>query len=90
MSDRDVKSRLISQIDQFIEDRMIHAHNLIIEYAYSKIKDGDVILTFSNYHAVERLLLRAHQYNRKFKVVVVDSNPRKDGRTLLATCLQQV
>ena len=77
-------------IDEFIDKRIKSADELIMRnllglepHTTPKIVDGDVVLTYGRSHVVEEALKYAHSLNTKFRVVVVDSRPRLEGRGLL-------
>ncbi|KAK3280674.1 hypothetical protein CYMTET_11503 [Cymbomonas tetramitiformis] len=84
----EAKAILVSQIEQFLQEKIVYAHEVIINHAISKIADGDVVLTHATSSVVQAILLRAHDLGRKFRVVVVDSGPKFEGRVLLKTLLQ--
>lgn len=69
---------------QFIEDllrnRIELADKLIISHALSKISDGDVILTYARSVVVRDLLIGAKESGKKFRVILVDSRPFKEGK----------
>ncbi|XP_042065317.1 LOW QUALITY PROTEIN: probable translation initiation factor eIF-2B subunit delta [Salvia splendens] len=74
---------LLSDIDRFINDKIILADKVIAKHAVSKIRDGDVLLTYASSSAVEMLLLHAHEVGKQFRVVIVDSRPKLEGKKLL-------
>merc|ERR1711915_512262 len=55
----------------------------ISETANKKIRDGDVILTYSHSKLVEKVLLDAAAQGKKIKVVVADGRIQNLGRTLV-------
>ncbi|KAI0772629.1 hypothetical protein BC629DRAFT_1529085 [Irpex lacteus] len=63
LPEQDAKDALCRKIDDYIRDRIM--------VAVSKIRDGDVILTYA---VVEKVYL-GHSEGRQFSVVVVDSRP---------------
>eukprot|EP01099_Mayorella_cantabrigiensis_P002743 TRINITY_DN2213_c0_g4_i1.p1 TRINITY_DN2213_c0_g4~~TRINITY_DN2213_c0_g4_i1.p1 ORF type:complete len:566 (+),score=160.56 TRINITY_DN2213_c0_g4_i1:114-1811(+) len=77
------KDLLISRIDSFLYERIVCAIEFIAVQGVSKIKDGDVLLTYARSQSVEAILTRAHQQKIKFKVIIVDSDPLREGKTLL-------
>ncbi|CAA0814325.1 NagB/RpiA/CoA transferase-like superfamily protein [Striga hermonthica] len=84
LSEAESKACLISDIDRFIDEKIILADKVIVKHAVTKIRDGDVLLTYGSSSAVEMIFLHAHeQLNRKFRVVIVDSRPKLEGRKLL-------
>ncbi|KAF0463558.1 putative translation initiation factor eIF-2B subunit delta [Gigaspora margarita] len=86
MSDDEAKKLLCEKIDNFIRDSITVADRVIVEYGLQKIQDGDVILTYARSSVVQQLLLEAHTKGIKFKVIIIDSRPRLEGKKLL-NCL---
>lgn len=84
LPEQDAKDALCSKIDHYIRDRIIMADQVIQETAGSKIKDGDVILTYARSSVVEKVLLDAHTEGRDFSVIIVDSRPMLEGKRLLS------
>lgn len=82
-SEFEAKTTLCSDIDRFINEKIVLADKVIVRHAFTKIKDGDVLLTYGLSCVVEMILLYAHELGKKFRVVVVDSQPRLEGRALL-------
>ncbi|KAG0306946.1 hypothetical protein BGZ98_001424 [Dissophora globulifera] len=83
LPDEDARSLFLEKIDNFIRDRITMADQVITSLGLQKIQDGDVILTYARSSVVEGLLLAAHAKGIKFKVIVVDSRPRFEGKQLL-------
>ncbi|KAF9439020.1 hypothetical protein BGZ76_001472 [Entomortierella beljakovae] len=81
--DEDARALFVEKIDNFIRDRITMADQVIANSGLQKIQDGDVILTYARSSVVEGLLLAAHAKGIKFKVIVVDSRPRFEGKQLL-------
>ncbi|KAK6154916.1 hypothetical protein DH2020_009164 [Rehmannia glutinosa] len=77
------KANLISGIDLFISEKIILADKVIVKHAVTKIRDGDVLLTYGSSSAVELILLHAHELGKQFRVVIVDSRPKLEGQKLL-------
>ncbi|CCM03397.1 uncharacterized protein FIBRA_05527 [Fibroporia radiculosa] len=84
LPEQDAKDALCHKIDHYIRDRIIIADQVIRDTAVSKIKDGDVILTYARSSVVEKVLLGAHEEGRCFSVIVVDSRPMLEGKKLLS------
>lgn len=84
LPEQDAKDALCRKIDDYIRERIIIADQVIEETAGSKIKDGDVILTYARSSVVEKVLLGAHEEGRDFSVIVVDSRPMLEGKKLLS------
>ncbi|MCO5578920.1 hypothetical protein L7F22_032770 [Adiantum nelumboides] len=87
LSEAEAKSRLISEISRFIQYKIDYADKEITKYAVTKIRDGDVILTYASSCVVEMIILSAFELGRKFRVVVVDSRPKLEGKGLLRRLL---
>ncbi|XP_062009660.1 uncharacterized protein LOC133726174 isoform X2 [Rosa rugosa] len=83
LSESEAKASLQSDIEQFITEKIILADKVIVGHAVTKIRDGDVLLTYGSSTAVEMLLLHAHELGKQFRVVVVDSRPKLEGQRLL-------
>ncbi|KAH9943138.1 eukaryotic translation initiation factor 2B delta subunit [Epithele typhae] len=84
LPEQDAKKALYQKIDTYMHERIIIADQVIQETAGSKIKDGDVVLTYARSSVVEKVLLEAHSCGRNFSVIVVDSRPMLEGKRLLA------
>ncbi|KAL5183635.1 Translation initiation factor eIF-2B subunit delta [Glycine soja] len=82
-SEFEAKTTLCSDIDRFINEKIILADKVIVRHAFTKVKDGDVLLTYGLSCVVEMILLYAYEQGKKFRVVVVDSRPRLEGQALL-------
>ncbi|KAH6806472.1 NagB/RpiA/CoA transferase-like superfamily protein [Perilla frutescens var. frutescens] len=83
LSESEAKTSLLSDIDRFINERIILADKVIVKHAVTKIRDGDVLLTYASPSAVELMLLHAHELGKQFRVVIVDSRPKHEGKMLL-------
>ncbi|KAJ6734963.1 TRANSLATION INITIATION FACTOR EIF-2B DELTA SUBUNIT [Salix purpurea] len=83
LSELEAKATLRSDIDRFINEKIILADKVIVKHAVTKISDGDVLLTYGSPSAVEMVLLHAHELGKQFRVVVVDSRPKLEGQLLL-------
>ncbi|KAL0450233.1 UNVERIFIED_CONTAM: Translation initiation factor eIF-2B subunit delta [Sesamum latifolium] len=83
LSESEAKVHLISDIDRFISEKIILADKVIVKHAVTKIRDGDVLLTYASSSAVELILLHAHELGKQFRVVIVDSRPKLEGQKLL-------
>ncbi len=90
LGSEDVKEYLCERIDEFIDKRIKMADELIMRnllglepHTKAKIVDGDVVLTYGRSHVVEEALKFAHTIGTRFRVIVVDSRPRMEGRALL-------
>ncbi|CAN4082804.1 unnamed protein product [Withania somnifera] len=83
LSESEAKATLVTDIDHFISEKIILADKVIVKHAVTKIRDGDVLLTYGSSSAVEMILLHAHELGKDFRVVVVDSRPKLEGKLLL-------
>uniref|UniRef100_A0A1D1Y1E7 Translation initiation factor eIF2B subunit delta n=1 Tax=Anthurium amnicola TaxID=1678845 RepID=A0A1D1Y1E7_9ARAE len=83
LSESEAKSNLQSDIDRFINEKIILADKVIVSHAVTKIRDGDVLLTYGFSCVVEMILLNAHELGKQFRVVIVDSRPKLEGQALL-------
>lgn len=84
LPEQDAKNLLCQKIDDYISERIIIADQVIQETAGTKIKDGDVILTYARSSVVEQVLVGAWDDGKQFSVVVVDSRPMLEGKKLLS------
>jgi len=81
--EHEAKDILIESIDRFIRERIIIADEVIVAFGVSKINDDDVILTYGCSSIIEKILKEAHSKGKKFRVIIADSRPKLEGRTLL-------
>lgn len=79
----EAKTSLCSDIDHYIQAKIVLADKQIVIHAVTKICDGDVILTYGSSSLIEMTILRAHELRRQFRVVIVDSRPNLEGQQLL-------
>lgn len=80
MDESAAKEYLIERLDAFLAQRITVAHDAMVSLAKPRIRDTDVVLTFGRSHIVEQILLK----HPPLRVVVVDSPPLFEGRTLLS------
>ncbi|XP_038687327.1 translation initiation factor eIF-2B subunit delta-like isoform X2 [Tripterygium wilfordii] len=83
LSESEAKAVLCSEIDRFINEKIVLADKVIVRHAATKIRDGDVLLTHGSSCVVEMILLYAHELGKQFRVVIVDSHPKLEGQALL-------
>lgn len=76
------KADLCEAIDNYLQEKLILADQVIAKKANDKINDGDVVLTFAKSSIVQQTLLEAHRQGKKFRVIVVDSRPLFEGKNL--------
>ncbi|XP_077367020.1 translation initiation factor eIF2B subunit delta [Festucalex cinctus] len=79
----EAKSKLLNCIDCYIEEKIVLAAKAVAVFAIEKISDGDVILVYGCSSLVNQILYEAFNKGRKFRVIVVDSRPRLEGRETL-------
>ncbi|XP_057517414.1 uncharacterized protein LOC130798444 isoform X3 [Amaranthus tricolor] len=83
LSESETKANLSSAIDRYINEKIVIADKVIMQLAATKIRDGDVLLTYACSSVVEMVLIYAHDLGKKFRVVIVDSRPKFEGQGLL-------
>lgn len=83
LSESEAKASLQSDIDRFINEKIVVADQVIVSHAITKVRDDDVLLTYGSSSVVEMILEHAHELGRKFRVIVVDSRPKLEGQGLL-------
>ncbi|SNX84572.1 related to GCD2 - translation initiation factor eIF2B, 71 kDa (delta) subunit [Melanopsichium pennsylvanicum] len=87
LTEDEAKEHLLERIDHFVRDRIVYASRIICTQAGSKIKHGDVVMTFARSSVVEGTLLSAWQLGIRFQVIVVDTRPLLEGKALLSVLL---
>nr|XP_056708599.1 translation initiation factor eIF-2B subunit delta [Euleptes europaea] len=89
MREEEAKRVLQEAIDKYVREKIVLAAEAISKSAFEKINDGDVILVYGCSSLVSRTLCDAHTKGRAFRVVVVDSRPRLEGRETLHRLVKQ-
>lgn len=89
LPEAEAKASLIADIDTFMLEKIVFADKEIVKHAVTKIRDGDVVLTHGYSSVVEMILVRAKEMGKKFRVVVIDSRPKLEGRRLLRSLLSK-
>ncbi|KAL6096050.1 eif2b4 [Pungitius sinensis] len=87
--EEEAKVKLLRCIERYINENIILAAKAIAKYSIEKISDGDVILVYGCSSLVNHILCEAFEKNRKFRVIVVDSRPRLEGREALRRLVQK-
>ncbi|XP_068199201.1 translation initiation factor eIF2B subunit delta isoform X2 [Antennarius striatus] len=87
--EEEAKSKLLERIDRYIDEKIIIAAKAVAKYSIEKISDGDVILVYGCSSLVNNILCEAFEKGRKFRVIVVDSRPRLEGREALRRLVQR-
>ena len=78
MNESDAKESLIERLHSFFEDRIFFARDSIGNYVTNAVQDDDVLLTFGSSPLLRRVLLKVAAV-RRFRLIIVDSRPLKDG-----------
>ncbi|XP_021530122.1 translation initiation factor eIF2B subunit delta isoform X1 [Aotus nancymaae] len=86
--EEEAKSELRAAIDRYVQEKIVLAAQAISRFAYKKISNGDVILVYGCSSLVSRILQEAWIEGRQFRVVVVDSRPRLEGRHMLRSLVR--
>ncbi|XP_067429112.1 translation initiation factor eIF-2B subunit delta isoform X2 [Thunnus thynnus] len=87
--EEEAKSHLLDCIERYINEKIILAAEAIARSSIEKISDGDVILVYGCSSLVNHILCEAFKKGRKFRVIVVDSRPRLEGREALRRLVQK-
>uniref|UniRef100_A0AAQ4RQD5 Translation initiation factor eIF2B subunit delta n=1 Tax=Gasterosteus aculeatus aculeatus TaxID=481459 RepID=A0AAQ4RQD5_GASAC len=99
--EEEAKIKLLNCIERYINEKIVLAAKAIAKYSIEKISDGDVILfppncsfnvtisTSISSSLVNHILCEAFEKKRKFRVIVVDSRPRLEGREALRRLVQK-
>ncbi|NXI04142.1 EI2BD factor, partial [Pachycephala philippinensis] len=84
LREEEAKGKLQDMIDKYLREKIVLAAEAISRSAFEKINDHDVILVYGCSSLVNRTLCDAHaKKGRAFRVIVVDSRPRLEGRETL-------
>ncbi|XP_071403800.1 translation initiation factor eIF2B subunit delta isoform X1 [Pithys albifrons albifrons] len=84
LREEEAKEKLQDMIDKYLREKIVLAAEAISRSAFEKINDHDVILVYGCSSLVNRTLCDAHaKKGRAFRVIVVDSRPRLEGRDTL-------
>lgn len=83
--EQDAKDDLCEKIDTFIRERITVTDQAIAASASQQIKNGSVVLIYAKSSIVEKTILAAHANGTKFRVIVVDSRPLFEGKSLATT-----
>lgn len=86
--DNDVKHHICSEIDTFIEDEIICSWKAIVNRSLEKIHENDTILTLGCSTIVKHVIYNAAKNGKKFKVIVVDTRPKFEGREMVNFCVK--
>ncbi|XP_047430515.1 translation initiation factor eIF-2B subunit delta isoform X2 [Mugil cephalus] len=89
VKEEEAKSKLLTCIDRYIDEKIVIAAKAIAKSSIEKISNGDVILVYGCSSLVNHILCEAFEKSRKFRVIVVDSRPRLEGRETLRRLVQR-
>ena len=85
------RERILEEIDRFINERITLPQGVIADIAITKINRGDVVLTYGDSEVIRKVLKAGYerdlQRNKNgevgFRVVVVDSRPLMEGKSMV-------
>ena len=77
------RSIMINTIVRFIDERITSPHSYIIRAISEKIFNGDVVLTYGYSTMIAEALCNAYNRGVTFKVIVIDSGPNYDSKSML-------
>uniref|UniRef100_A0A1B6KSP6 Translation initiation factor eIF2B subunit delta n=2 Tax=Graphocephala atropunctata TaxID=36148 RepID=A0A1B6KSP6_9HEMI len=83
ISDVEAQRKICDVVDTYIQEQIDKAGEAICNAVHEKIENGDVILTYGCSSLVYKILVGSHQSGTKFRVVVVDGLPWREGREML-------
>ncbi|CAM5072624.1 unnamed protein product, partial [Natator depressus] len=83
LREEEAKGKLQGSIEGYVREKIHLAAEAISKYAFEKISDRDVILVYGCSSLVNRTLCDAYANGCAFRVIVVDSRPRLEGRDTL-------
>lgn len=83
METEELRSTLMEALDYFIEDKINDVADFLSKTTANTIVDGDVIMTYGYSPIICKALKIAADNKIKFRVIVVDSRPNFDSRTLV-------
>lgn len=83
LPEADAKEALYRYIDQYRQNRLVGADQLIVERGLAKIYEGDTVLTMGRSEVVRDLLVAAHRRGTAFRVIVVGGKPFDEGSQLI-------
>lgn len=88
-SETQAKQLLCQKIDDFLREKVELSDQLIVESAAKHVTNGATILTYGHSQVLEDLFkFCALEQGKKFNLVIVDSRPLFEGKTLLRDLLQ--
>ena len=88
ISDAKLREEIEYAIDKFIDEDMINSWHSIIERINTKIDNDDTIMTLGYSMLLRNALISAWKSGKKFKVIVVDTRPRFEGKDMLKALVE--
>ena len=88
MNENDAKQYLCNEINNYVNERIVLADNVICTYGTQKISQNDTILIYGTSNVVQQILIDAHYKDIKFDVVVCDSRPLQSGIQVMNNLLE--
>lgn len=84
-TETEAKKEIIQCIDSFVTEKILLSGDAISKYVKDekKIADGDIIVVFGCSSLVKKVLCDAHKRDLQFRVIVVDGQPKMEGREML-------
>ena len=73
-----IKANLLAACDTFLQV-IDEARDKVAQYGAEKIRDGDVVLTYSMSSTVWRIFFAAKAQGKRFRVLVTESRPANEG-----------
>ena len=87
-AEQEAKDDLREKIDTFIRERITVTDQAIAASASQQIRNGSVVLTYAKSSIVEKTILEAHANGTKFRVIVVNSRPLFEAKSLATSLMQ--
>jgi translation initiation factor eIF-2B subunit delta len=81
------KEGLLALLQEYAHEKIVYARRVLVQHAVSKVRAGDVVLTYGYSSTVVDALLAAHAQGVAFSAVVVDGRPDLEGRAALSRLL---
>ena len=73
-----MKENLLAACDTFLQV-VVGARDKVAQYGAEKIRDGDVVFTYSMSSTVWRIFFAAKAQKKRFRVLVTESRPANEG-----------
>eukprot|EP01134_Creolimax_fragrantissima_P003808 CFRG3808T1 len=79
----EAKEEIVEAIDSFVRERITISCAQICKDGVSRIDDGDIIAIHGASDVIEQIFISAHDQKKDFRVIIIDSRPRLEGRRLM-------